>query len=457
MRKEMSPRSIVVACIAIVALATVSTAAGRLTQRVWLDQVVPGEATLTALRAGGVDGIVLPVGDVVVTGKTCRLTPAPLPDLRALAGWAVTPLVWISGSGDSSGNAEKFLAELAPVQRLMHGNASMVLAARAEWPGLITFAESVAGRRGAPVEVLLPAQAIGRIGPESVPNSVRLIAVALGNPPAMGFPATTLADDLEALEGMDGAGVPYRVAIVVTPRAIPAPGPVGASLATLASPSVSEYRPADRGDAFVLRRELDWGGTTLATGALVQVDAVDTARFHRDLGLILRRLRPRFEGWDVVGLPSREPALGFSLEAFLDYLQGGQPFPLPIVQPEWVTPTRLRVALANPTPHGSAVASTGNFVELRFSGTQLLDVGLGDFSGTDYGRIEQGAWHRTVARDANSIRLFVTYVPPVSRLAGATVAFFGRPREVTVRCVMRLGDGTETAGSPEPVPAVRKP
>jgi hypothetical protein len=305
--------------------------------------------------------------------------------------------------------------------------------------------------------VLLPAQAIPGIGLASVPSNVRLIAVALGNPHSLGFPATTLADDLGVLEEMDEAGLPYRVAIVVSPHSTPAAGPGGASLAALASPSASEYRPADRGDAFVLRRQLDWGGTTLAAGATVQVETFDTARFHRDLGLVLRRARPRFEGWDVVTLPAREPTPGFSLEAFLDYLQGGRAYPSPVMQVEWVTPTRLRIALANPTPHGSAVASTGNFVELRFAGTQLLDVGLGEFSGTDYGRIEQGTWRRAVARDANAIRLFVTYVPPASRLAGAAVTFFGRPSEVTARWVVRLGDGTETAGRDEPVPSVRRP
>jgi hypothetical protein len=187
------------------------------------------------------------------------------------------------------------------------------------------------------------------------------------------------------------------------------------------------------------------------------VEAVDTARYHRDLGSVLRGVRPRLEGWDVAGLPAREPTLGLSLEAFLDYLQGGQPFPAPHVQPEWISPTRLRIALANPTPHSSAVASTGNYVELRFEGTQMLDVVLGDFSGTDYGRIENGIWRRAVARDANAVRLYLTYLPPAARLAGATVTFFGRPASVSGRWMIRLGDGAELAGELESVGPFRKP
>jgi hypothetical protein len=333
----------------------------------------------------------------------------------------------------------------------------MVLAARTAWPGLLPFAEAVARRRGTPVEVLLPARSVPAAARGRVPENVRFVAVALGNPPAMGFPATTPADDLAALEEIDGTGVRYRVAIVVAPRATPSPGVGGASLATLATPSVAEYRPAEWGDVFVLRRPVDWGGTVLAARETIQVEAVDTARFHRDLGSILRGVRPRLEGWDVAGLPAREPTLGLSLEAFLDYLRGGQPFPAPDVQPEWISPTRLRVALANPTPHSSAVASTGNYVEVRFAGTQMLDVVLGDFSGTDYGRIEGGVWRRAVARDANAVRLYLTYLPPTSRLAGATIAFFGRPLEVTARWMIRLGDGVELAGDLEGTAPLRKP
>ena len=452
-----STRIGVAVVVAAAALFAGNSVAEPLTHRVWLTQGVPAEATLDALRAGGIDGLVLPVGEVALVDQTCRLTVTPLPDLKSLAGWPVTPLVWVTGHDDAQGNAETFLDEFAPVGRLLRESGSMILAARAEWPGLPAFAEAVAKRRGAPVEVLLPASALARLAAAGAARDLRWIAVALGNPPAMDFPLTTPADDLGALEEIDAAGVRYRVAVVVLPRATPAPGPVGASLAALAVPTVAEYRPAERGDEFVLRRRLDWGGRALAPGDTVQVDAVDTARLHRDLGSILRPVRPTLEGWDVIGLPAREPALGMSLEAFLDYLQGGLPLPLPDVQSEWTTPTRLRLALANPTPHGSAVASTGNYVEVRFSGTQLLDVVLGEFSGTDYGRVDQGTWRRTVARDANAVRLYLTFLPPSSRLTGAGITFFGRPTAVSARCVTRLGDGREVSGDPTSLTPLRKP
>jgi hypothetical protein len=297
---------------------------------------------------------------------------------------------------------------------------------------------------------------VHRLDAARLPRSIRLTVAAFGNPSALGFPATTITDDLAALEELDGARVNYRVAIVVSPRSVPPPGPAGASLSAVALPTAADYRPAEHGDAFVLRRPLDWGGTLLAPHDTIEVEVVDTARYHRDLGLVLRGVRPTLEGWDTAGLPDGEPALGMSLEAFLDYLQGGQPFPTPQVQAEWSAPGRVRVALANPTPQASAVASTGNWLELRFAGTQLLDVGLGDFSGADYGRLDGGRWRRAVARESTAIRLFLTYVPPASRLGGAVVTFLGRPTEVSARWVLRLGDGRVVAGPVEPL-LVRKP
>ena len=456
--KALTVKSTVIAWIAALGIAAPGLAAdAALSQRVWLERTVPDDAALAALRAAGVDGVVLPVGEVAVAEKNCRLTLAPLPDLRPLAGWSVSPLVWVSGEGEVAGGAEAFLAEFAPVQRLLEGGGTLVLAARAGWPGLVRFAEEVAEQRRATVEVALPAHALRGAGLGPWPRRLRLVAVALGNAAALGFPAATPADDLAALDEIDAAGVPYRVAVVVAPRSTPACGPAGAPLAALARPGVAEYQPAERGDAFVLLRPLEWGGATLAAGSTVQVETVDAARFHRDLGHVLRSVRPRLEGWDIASLPGREPTLGMSLEALLDYLRGGQPFPTPVVEASWRTPTRLLLAVANPTPHGSAVASTGNYVEVAFSGTQLLEVGLGDFSGTDYGRLEQGAWRRTVARDADAIRLYLTYLPPVSRVAGGAITFFGRPANVTVRWVLRLGDGGETGGAAVPVTVVRTP
>jgi hypothetical protein len=432
------------------------TAAGdRLTQRVWLLNGAPGEATLSALRTAGIDGLVLPIGEAVVESRAGRLTMFPLPDLKSLSGWPVTPVVWVSGRGAAEGDAERFASELAPVLRGLPVSATLMLAARAEWAGLVPFAAAVGGRVGLPIEVAVAAAPAARIA-ASLPSGVRLVVVAFGNPSALGFPASTIADDLAALDEIDATRARYRTVVIVSPRAVPAPGPSGATLASVALPTVADFQPAERGEAFILRQALDWGGTLLAARDTIEIEVVDTARYHRDLGLILRRVRPTLAGWDTAGLPAGEPALGMSLEAFLDYLHGGRSYPTPQVQMEWLTATRVRVTLANPTPQASALASAGNWVEVRFSGTQLLDLGLGEFSGADYGRVDGGVWRRTVTREASAVRLFLSYLPPASRVGGGVVTFLGRPADVSARWVLRLGDGGEVFGPLQSV-AVRKP
>ena len=199
-------------------------------------------------------------------------------------------------------------------------------------------------------------------------------------------------------------------------------------------------------------KPVSWGGVPVEANQTITVELVDAARYNRDLGLLLRPVRRGLEGWDTVGLPVPEPALGMSREAFLDYLQGGDPYPKPEIAIEWSGPTVMSVSLANPTPHASALARTGNWAELSFEGTEVQDVQLGDFSGMEYGRPEKGVWRPTVARDATALRFYLTFLAPRAKVTGCLVTFLARPRSVTARWGLRLGDGGEVNGAPEPVP-----
>jgi hypothetical protein len=422
-----------------------------LQHRVWLLGRVPDETTLTALRSGGVDGLVLPVGQVQLLDGSSRFTLTPLPDLGALAGWSVTPLVWVEAGGTASGDPTSFSSQVAPVQRMFKGGAALLLASTRYAPGLVSFATAVARKLGQTVELALPAQDIVQHLPKGGWKEIRAVAVTFGNPSALGFPQTTLQDDLVALDGLDAALVAYRGAIVVAPRSTPAPGPAGVSLASIVGGQTSIYRPGERGDVFQLHKAVDWGGVTVEAGQSIAVELVDTARYHRDLGLLLRPVRPLLMGWDTVGLPAPEPNLGMSREAFLAYLRGGEPHPRPQVVIGWPEATVMRVSVANPTPQASALSTTGNWVELRLEGTEVRDVQLGDFAGMEYGRLTGGVWHRTAARDASSLRLYLTFVPPQARVTGCVVTFLTRPRSVASRWSVRLGDGGDGSG---PLPAV---
>ncbi len=417
-----------------------------LTHRVWLLGEAPDEATLLRLRQAGVDGLVVPVGRLELGNGAARFSLTTRPDVSALAGWSVTALVRVEGSGSPTGDPATFAAQLAPVLRSLPGSAGLLLAARESSPGLVTFATGVAERLRQRVELALPAPTLARAVPPGGWDGIQVVAVAFGNPFALGFPPSTLQDDLSALERLDTLGVSYRAVIVIAPHAVPVPGPLGASLAAIAGAETAAYKPGARGDTFVLRRAVDWGGVTIGPDQSVTVEMVDTARYNRDLGMLLRPARPLLGGWDTAGLPAPEPTLGMSREAFLDYLEGGDPCPQPVVTVDWPTAVAMRVAVANPTEQASAVATAGNWVELHFEGTQVGDVRLGDFSGMEYGRPQAGVWRRTVARDASALRLYLTFLAPRARVSGCVVTFLSHPREVSAGWGLRLGDGSEVTG-----------
>ena len=132
----MVRRSLVAAAVALLFAGGVGAELGRsIKHRVWLLGGLPDEATLTALRAAGVDGLVLPVGQVELTDDASRFTLSPLPDLKPLAGWTVTALLWVEGSGKASGEPGTFAAQFAPVQRSLPGEGGLLLASRRFFPG----------------------------------------------------------------------------------------------------------------------------------------------------------------------------------------------------------------------------------------------------------------------------------------------------------------------------------
>jgi hypothetical protein len=447
---RMTRRLTLVAALLLSTATAWSQGAASLSHRVWLLGGIPDDGVLARVRAAGVDAAAVPIGDLEVAQGSCRFTIQPPTDVGRLSGWSTTAVVWAHGQGKAEGSASDFLAQFAPAQRLLPGSAGLALVVRQYWDGLPAFAEAVAKQSRRRIEIVMSALELQQRLPRGGWPGVDVVAVAFGNPYTLGFVPSTLYDDLAALEKIDALGVTYRVALVVAPRAVPPPaGPV--ALAAIARGDVSDYTPGERGDVFVLRRAVDWGGARLNPGQRIEVDVMDTARYHRDLGLVMRPVRSGLRGWDTVGLPSPEPTLGMSLEAFLDYLQGGMPYPVPevIVEPSG---SSVRLAIDNPSPHASALSSSGNWVELHFTGTEIRDVQLGSFSGLQHGRMVDGTLTGTVARDATVVRLLVTYLPPHARIEGGVVSFLSRPRTLAARWGLRLGDGTDVSGPLRPVP-----
>jgi hypothetical protein len=412
-----------------------------LSHRVWLLDGVPSPENLAVVRELGVDALVVPLGTVAVGDRRSDLELVPGGVAAGLAGWRTVALVWAEGAGEAAGDAEGFLAQVAPARRgLPGGGAGLILAARRYWPGLPRFAMAVARAAREPVELALPATALAEHLPAQGWAGVVPLAVVFGNPEALGWPFATIHDDLAALDVVGERSQAYGAAIVVRPLADPDPGG-GASLAALASNHVATYRPGNRGDEFSLKRAIEWGNATLAAGTSVRVQAVQTSRFHRDLRLLLRPQRGALVGWDTVGLPRPSPALGMSFEAFVDYFRGGVPEPRPLLQGSW-SGAFLQLAVINDSPHASAVATSGNWVEVRFGSGQVADVEPGEFSGFEFGRVAGDAWSPTVSGNANAVRLFFTFLGPEARVGGARIRFAVRPTQLAARAGVRLGDGS---------------
>jgi hypothetical protein len=428
-----------------------------LQHRVWLlDPSVPAGAA-AQLRGAGVDGFVVPVGSVEVVQGAARLTISPLPDLRGIEGMGAVPLVWVTGQGDAAGDAEAFLGQFAVVARSFREGSGVVLAARQFWPGLPRFAAALTKRLGAPVEIAMSASAIAPHLASEGWRGVAVTAVAFGSPQGLGFPPSTIHDDLQALDAIDDLDVPFRVALVVQPTVKPKAGPGGAALAELAKGTMAEYRPAQVGDSFVLRNPLDWGGVLLARGTSIEIDAVDTARYDRDLGFVLRPVRSRLLGWDTVGLPANAPTVGLSREALLDYLTGGMPRPAPEIVVDWAGPTLLRVAVDNNSHHASAAATSGNWIELSFPSGIVADVEQGEFRGLEYGQLTGTQFRRVGSGEASVLRFFVNLFAPMGQIGAAEVRFVQRPRELSGRWGARLSDGNDITGPVRPLPIAGRP
>lgn len=412
-----------------------------LSHRVWLLDGIPTGESLALMRGLGVDGVVLPLGKVVVTDRRSDLELSQTGATSALAGWRVAGLLWVEGEGEGEGDAESFLAQVAPIRRgLPAGGAGLVLASRHFFPGLPRFAAAVARAARERVELVLPVAVLAERLPAQGWPGVVPVAVVFGNPEALGWPFATIHDDLASLEALAARAGSFAVAIVIRPFADPDPGG-SASLTALASSQVATYRPGARGDEFVLKRPLEWGNSTLAAGATLTVHVVQTSRYHRDLRLLLRPPRGGLLGWDTVGLPPPSPALGMSFEAFVDYFRGGIPEPRPVVYGSW-SGSYFEVSMINDSPHASALATTANWVEVRFSGGQVADVDAGEFNGYEFGRLAGENWTTTVPGNANAVRFFFTFLGPEARLGGGRIRFVARPREVDGRVSIRLGDGS---------------
>ncbi|MFZ5803534.1 MAG: hypothetical protein ACOY7U_01665 [Acidobacteriota bacterium] len=416
-----------------------------LEHRLWLlGKVRPGQ--VEQARQVGVDALVVPLAEAEARGGELSVKLTLPPDPGLLHGLPVWAAVWVSGEEVKKEAAEGFWNQLGPAVRgLGVPVKGLVLATRALPPGLLSLASELSRLAQMPVEVGAPAQDLLQQVKSESAKGVGLVAFALGNLAALGFPHVTPQDAAELLAAVDELGPSFRGAVVVANRVAPAL-PEGQNPWELVQGM--DYQPTAEGDVLLARSTVTASGASLPAGTNVTLLAYDAARLQRDLGLLLRPVRQRLLGWDSVGELPPAPALGFTWEAFVAFLSGEGPAPRPVVKIQWESPTTLKVNLQNPTPFASAFATTGNFLDLTFSGTEVRDVTLLAGSGADFGKLAPG-FVRAPRGAASVVRLYLKVVPPQSTVDVATVSFLSRPKEIGARCTVRLGDGREAGG---PVP-----
>lgn len=420
----------------------------RLEHRLWLfGKVRPGQAE--EARSVGVDAVVVPVAEADLRGSQATVKLMPLPEAAVVRGLPLWAAVWVSGDGVRQDAAQSLWNQLGPAVRGWGVPVKgLVLASRSLPSGSFALARELGKLAHMPVEVGAPVEELLQRLEGEPAAGLTLVAFALGNLSALGFAGVTPQDAADLLGELDERGVLFRGAVVVGSRVAP-PLPEGPNPWELVQPL--EYQPTGEGDVLVARGTVAVGGTALPAGTRVAVQAYDGARLERDLGLLLRPVRQNLLGWDIVGELPPAPALGLTWEAFLAFFSGQAPVPRPSVTVAWVSPTTLKLVLENPTPFASAFASTGNFLDLHFSGTEVKDVTPLAAAGADFGKVD-GGFVRAPRGAASVVRLYLKVVPPRTPVEVATVSFMSRPKELAATLTVRLGDGRQVSGAPVTLP-----
>jgi len=413
----------------------VATSAAQLEHRLWLvGAPLPATEQLVQLQRVGVDAWVLPVAEATLSGEAASVKAVVLPNPEPLRGLSLWGLVWVEGEAKGAA-ATSLWSQVGPLVRGLPSSVKgLVLATRSWVGGLWEVAGVLTTASKLPVEVAAPVERLVAQLPEKPPQGVAVVAVALGNLRMFGLPEPGPQDAAAALAALDEVGIPWRAGIGVGSQLVPAP-PSGENPWAWLLRSDLDYQPGPEGDAFVSR-----GG-----GQRVLANLADCARLDRDLGLVLRPVRQRLLGWDSVGMLPPAPAVGLSLEGFAAYFQGLAPEPKVVVRLSWVLPSAAKLVVENQTPFPSAFATTGNAVELVFSGTEVKDVTLITALGADFGR-RDGAFVRTPRGAANAVRLFLRVFPPQLPVEAAVVQFVSRPKGLGAFFTARLGDGREVSG-----------
>ncbi len=249
----------------------------------------------------------------------------------------------------------------------------------------------------------------------------------------------------EQLAPLSGIGVRPRAAIVLTPAVSPDPGVWPDDVEPLSHPAAAGLStPQDFDWGFRLKRSMTWSGKTWKRGDTIEASWIDASQLNADLHELTNMALPAIGGWDLVGVPSKEVAMGIGLNTLKAYLKGEGPEPEIAVNADR-SGRRVRVTLTNPTPFCSTLSSFGNWVEIAVTRGSLTASRKGSFDRLALGRRQDGTW-QMVSGGANAVRFFDAYVAPGEDVRSGWVLLPSRRAAVTVRWHVLLSTGETLSG-----------
>jgi hypothetical protein len=399
-------------------------------QRVGVDEVVVRRGSVSL--AGGVPVLRLqqpvpPVATSLPVGLALTLegTPASLdPELA--------DRVWAAMAAELGGDAPaEILLDLPTISS-----------------GLDLFVVRLAAVANMPVvPILFPGQLAERRAVQLVAAAGSCLVPVFGEVGVLrpGTEAAVAALE-EQLAPLAETGARVRVGVVLAPLTEPALAHWGEPVDALCEDEATEISTSTRLDrTFTFRREANWSGRTWHRGETLAARWLDPARLNAHLAEIGRLVLPEVGGFDLIPLPPTPQALGMGRETLLRYLAGEGPVPDLAVRPSR-SGAGVSVRVDNPSAFGTALSSSGNWVEVSVESGALVAEARGSFDRILLGTARDGQWHQGTFAGVNAVRFVENMIGAGESVQTGLVRVGGRGR-VLVRWQMVLSTGETLSGA----------
>lgn len=415
---------------------------------VWLDRDGIDDITAAELRRVGVDGLVVHRGVLDLTGGAPVLGFDPMPEIAGSIPVGIVLTVEGASQGPDDEMAEAVWRSIT-AQAGAAVPSEVILDLPRVPPGTAAFVERLVAVAGVPVVPLLSV--------DQLPSEeARRVAAAAGVciVPAFGTGHSGLRGTQEGgplplakkLAPLADLGISVRIGISLQPVVDPSIDQWGDDLNPLTEPANGEFSTASRLDrTFIVRRALQWSGTSWREAEKVEIRWWDASRLHACFIEIDRLALPDVAGWDLVPLPPPGRRLGIGEEVLVRYLSGEGPAPELRVEVKRSGRT-AKVSMSNLSPFVSAVTSVGNWLEVSVTQGSLLVTDRGSFDSIQVGTRRGEQWQAEARGAANAVRFEENFVAPFEELATGSIRLSVSRAQVRLRWHLVLSSGQEVTG-----------